>query len=203
AENLRVRLGWEHAAKAAVDVVGVPDANGRPAPGPDITKPLPAGYTPAAGAPRQPIVQWDTPIPPPEAYDMLAKLSTFKEATVYKVGDSYLGKEIWAMDLMPPIDASHWSQAKMTTLKPTVVYSERQHANEVSSTSHVLKLAELLVTDAQFRKKLDKVNVVIHPVTNPDGAQLAYDLYKITPDYSLHAGYLASLGADVTSGQND
>ena len=44
----------------------------------------------------------------------------FKEATVYRVGESYLGKDVWAMDLMPPIEATHWSQAKQTTMKPTV-----------------------------------------------------------------------------------
>jgi hypothetical protein len=106
------------------------------------------------------------------------------------------------MDLMSPIEASHFSHYKATTFKPTVIYSARQHANEVSSTSHVLKLAELLLTDPAERKKLDKVNVVIHPVTNPDGAQLAYDLYTRTPEFILHAGYLASLGMDVTSDED-
>ena len=38
---------------------------------------------------------------------------------------------------------------------------------------------------------------MIHPITNPDGAQLAYDLYKITPDYMLHAGYLGPLGVTL------
>ncbi len=175
------------------------DSNGTPAPFPDVRKLLPAGYRYAGG----PIVQWDTPIPPPEANELLAKMSTFKEATVYKVGESYLGQDIWAMDLMPPIEATHWSQAKATTMKPTVVYSARQHANEISSTSHVLKLAELLLTDPEFKEKLRKVNVVIHPVTNPDGAQLAYDLQKTTPHYMLHAGYLGALGVDVTAGQNE
>jgi hypothetical protein len=149
------------------------------------------------------LVQWDTPIPPPEAYEILAKMSAFKEATVYKVGQSYLGKDVWAMDLMPPIEASHWSQAKQTTMKPTIVYSARQHANEVSSTSHVLRMAELLLTDPAYREKLNKVNVVVHPITNADGAQLAYDLQKINPTYMLHAGYLGSLGVDVTNGQWD
>jgi hypothetical protein len=88
-------------------------------------------------------------------------------------------------------------------MKPTVVYSARQHANEVSSTSHVLKLAELLLTDPAYREKLNKVNVVIHPITNADGAQLAYDLQKINPTYMLHAGYLGSLGVDVTNAQWD
>jgi hypothetical protein len=82
-----------------------------------------------------------------------------------------------------------------------VLYSGRQHANEVSSTSHLLKLAEKLVTDPARRKVLDKVNVVIHPVTNPDGAQLADELWKVNPDFMLHAAYLGSLGVDVTAAQ--
>jgi hypothetical protein len=197
---VRLTIGWEHDSKPATETVATLEANGAPAPFPDIKKLLPANYRYAAGSP---IVQWDTPIPPPEAYEILAKMSTFKEASVYKVGQTYLGKDIWAMDLMPPITASHWSHAKLTTMKPTIVYSARQHANEVSSTSHVLKMAELLLTDPAYRDKLNKVNVVIHPITNADGAQLAYDLQKINPTYMLHAGYLGSLGVDVANGQWD
>jgi hypothetical protein len=188
---LRVAIAWEHESKPGTEVVATLEPNGTPAPFPDIKK-----YAPAD-------VQWDTPIPPPEAYGILAKMSAFKEATVYKVGQSYLGKDVWAMDLMPPIEASHWSQAKQTTMKPTIVYSARQHANEVSSTSHVLRMAELLLTDPAYREKLKKVNVVVHPITNADGAQLAYDLQKINPTHMLHAGYLGSLGVDVTNAQWD
>ena len=196
---IAITAGWtfdpDPSAERTVTLEG-----GTPAAFPDIRRYLTsAGYTYTDG----PIVQWDQPIPPPEAYELLAKMATFPEATAYKVGESYLGRDVWAMDLMPPIEASHWSQAKMTTLKPTVVYSARQHANEVSSTSHVLKLAELFLTDASYKEKLKKVNVVIHPITNADGAQLAYDLQKITPNHMLHAGYLGSLGVDVTSAQWD
>jgi hypothetical protein len=197
--SLRIVAAWEHESRPETETVVSLDPNGTPAPFPDIRKLLPAGYRYAGG----PIVQWDTPIPPPEAYELLAKMSTFKEATVYKVGESYLGQDIWAMDLMPPIESTHWSQAKATVTKPTIVYSARQHANEISSTSHVLKLAELLLTDPEFKEKLRKANVVIHPITNPDGAQLAYDLQKITPHYMLHAGYLGALGVDVTAGQGE
>jgi hypothetical protein len=194
---MRVTAAWEHDVNPKTETAATLAANGRPKPWPDIRSLLPAGYSYSGGE----LVQWNTPIPPPEAYEILAKMSSFPEATVYKVGESYLGKDVWAMDLMPPITASHRSQMKLTTVKPTVVYSARQHANEVSSTSHVLKLAERLLTDAEFKTKLQKVNVVIHPITNADGAQLAYDLYKITPNHMLHAGYLGSLGVDMTSGQ--
>jgi hypothetical protein len=195
--SIRILATWEHDAPPRSAKIATLQANGQPEAWPDIRTLLPSGYRYAG----EEIVQWKTPIPPPEAYQILAKMSSFPEARVYKAGESYLGKDVWAMDLMPPVTASHWSHAKQSVMKPTVVYSARQHANEVSSTSHVLKLAELLLTDSQHKTKLQKVNVVIHPITNADGAQLAYDLYKVTPDHMLHAGYLGSLGVDMTSGQ--
>ena len=56
------------------------------APFPDIKKPAAGQPSARAAEVGRPIVQWDTPIPPPEAYGILAKMSSFKEATVYKVG---------------------------------------------------------------------------------------------------------------------
>jgi hypothetical protein len=197
---MEVWAEWTHEQDPEARRVGTLAANGSPAPLPDWRSLLPDSWS--YGGER--IVQWETPIPPPEGDRMLAKMAAaFPEATMYRAGRSYLGKDIWAMDLMAPVDASHWSRVKATTFKPTVVYSARQHANEVSSTSHVLRHAELLLTDPAQRPKLDEVNVVIHPFTNPDGAQTAYDLYTITPDYILHAGYLGALGQDATSGGDD
>jgi hypothetical protein len=204
--TVRVTASSEHESKSGTDVVATLDPNGTPRALPDIRKATGTAQPSEVVRtlqPSDPLVQWDTPIPPPEAYEILAKMSSFKEATVYKVGESYLGKDIWAMDLMPPVAASHWSQAKQTTVKPTIVYSARQHANEVSSTSHVLRMAQLLLTDPVYRDKLNKVNVVVHPITNADGAQLAYDLQKDNPSHMLHAGYLGALGVDVTSAQWD
>lgn len=193
--DIRVTAHWEYHPTPETERSVTLRDNGTPSPFPDIERYLAATPEPVGGD----LVQWDTPLPPPEAYAILARMSKYAGASVYKVGESYLGKDVWAMDLTAPIEASHVSRYKETTLKPTIIYSARQHANEVSSTSHVLKLAETLLTDPEERKKLDRVNVVIHPITNPDGAQLAYDLYRRTPDFILHAGYLASLGMDVTS----
>jgi Zinc carboxypeptidase len=188
--EMAVTASWEFQPSAETQKTALLAAGGTPRPFPDVK---------AYPAPSGELVQWSTPIPPPEAYGILARMDEFPQATVYKAGESYLGKEVWAMDLMPPMEASHFSHYKATTWKPTIIYSARQHANEVSSTSHVLKLVEQLLTDPEERKKLDRVNVIVHPITNPDGAQLAYDLYKSTPEFILHAGYLASLGMDVTS----
>ena len=193
---IKIAAGWEFEAKPGTERAAALAANGTPAPFPDIQKLLPAGYKYNG----ERIVQWETPVPPPEGHQMVAKMvSAFKEATAYKISESYLGKDIWVMEVHPAVEASHVSMAKMTTLKPTIVYSARQDANEVSSTSHTLRLAEMLLTDPEYKAKLKKVNAVFHPFTNPDGAQLAYDLYKVNADYMLHPGYLGPLGVSLVS----
>lgn len=198
--SLEVWAEWNHQEDRDARRTGRLAANGRPGPAPDPGTLVPEGWSYIG----ERLVQWDTPIPPDEGHEILGKMAAaFPEATAYRAGESYLERDIWALDLMSPIEASHWSHAKATTFKPTVIYSAREHANEVSSTSHVLRHAELILTDPETRAKLDRVNVVVHPFTNPDGAQLAYDLYRITPDYLLHAGYLGSLGQGATSGSGD
>ena len=134
---------------------------------------------------------------------VLARLSTYPGVTAYWMGRSYLGQNLWAADVMLPSPAVLHSRAKESTLKAVVVYSGRQHANEVSSTSHILKLGEQLVADPETRAMLKQVNVVLHPITNTDGAQLSMDLAGITPDNILHPGYHGALAADVANGQGE
>jgi len=150
-----------------------------------------------------PIVQWNDAISPAENTAILARLATYPGVNVYWMGRTYLGENIWAADIMLPSPALLRSWPKETTTKAVIVYSGRQHANEVSSTSHIDKLAEQLVTEPDKRALLKKVNVVIHPIDNPDGAQLSVDLAKITPDNLLHPGYHGSLAADVSAGQTE
>jgi hypothetical protein len=148
----------------------------------------------------EPLVQWQTPIPPPENDSILARLATFPGVDVYYMTQSFLGRNIFAADFLPPFEATHVSQARLNALRPTLFLSGRQHANEVSSTSHLLRLGEMLATDSTHREMLKKVNVVLHPIANPDGAQLAYDMQLLTPDHMLHAGYLGALGVDMIAG---
>jgi hypothetical protein len=146
-------------------------------------------------------VQWDEPISPDENASILAKLSEAPGVNTYWMGRSYLGQNLWAADVMLPSPAELRSWAKETTLKASILYSGRQHANEVSSTSHIDKLGEQLVTDEATRALLRQVNVVLHPITNSDGADLSVQLAEITPDNMLHPGYHGALAADVSAGQ--
>ncbi len=170
-----------------------------PAPMPATPRPQITDYTPApmpASASGH-IVHWNQSISPKQSAEILARLAKFPGVTVYWMGRTYLGTNIWAADILEPSPAKLRSAAKLETLKAVAMYSGRQHANEVSSTSHILRLAEELVRDPQMRADLKKVNVVIHPIDNPDGANLSIDLMHITPNYFLHPGYHGSLTADV------
>jgi hypothetical protein len=171
-------------------------------PKPATRRPQITDYTPAPvpSSPSGHIVSWQEPISPRQSAEILARLSQFPGVTVYWMGRTYLGTNIWAADIMEPSPAELRSWAKEETLKAVIVYSGRQHANEVSSTSHILRLAEELVRDPETRAMLKKVNVVIHPIDNPDGANLSIDLMHIDPEFLVHPGYHGALTADVQSG---
>jgi zinc carboxypeptidase len=142
----------------------------------------------------------EAPITPDVANATLAEMARFDEVTAYRVGESYLGRDIWAIDLMEPVAAGYLSRLKLTTAKPTIVFSARQHANEVSSTHFVLDLAQRLLTDPDRRRLLRRVNVVVQPMQNPDGAALVEELRALSPNLLLHAGYFGALGGDVGYG---
>ncbi len=157
----------------------------------------------AAAKPSGRLVTWDHVISPDESEALVGKLSAYPEIQSYVAGRSYRGRQISAMEITLPARGELVSPVKLSALKPTILITGRQHANEVSSTSHILRMAELLATDQQYRQILKKVNVLLHPVENPDGAQMAYELQKLTPTHMLHAGRYSSLGMDVQSQVNE
>jgi hypothetical protein len=156
---------------------------------------------PPAAQPKAPMVQWETPIGPKECAQLVSQLARFPEVRPFCAGVTFLGQPVWAMDLLSPLDGKYFSQAKACLSKPCLFLTGRQHANEVSSTSHILRFVELLATSAEHRALLQRVNFIIQPITNPDGADLVDELYPQMPGFMLHACYLGALGADMTEDQ--
>lgn len=161
----------------------------------------PPRLEPGAAHGSSPLVSFDEAIGPADCEAILKVLAGFPEVRVFHAGQSYLGQPVWAMDVTAPVHGKYVSQARAITAKPVLMITGRQHANEVSSTSHILKLAELLASDPAYRPLLNRVNFVLHPIANPDGAALVDELRRTTPGFMLHAGYLGSLGVDVTHQQ--
>jgi murein tripeptide amidase MpaA len=102
-------------------------------------------------------------ISPAESEAIVKQLAAFPEVKAYRAGQSYRGRDVSAAEITLPTPSELVSIAKLTAYKPTIFITGRQHANEVSSTSHVLRLGELLVTDPQYKAMLRKVNVILHP----------------------------------------
>ena len=168
----------------------------------DAQAPVTAAEPPAPH-PGGRLVTWDHVISPDESERLAHTLGTLPNVTTYVAGESYQGRPVSVMEIRLPMDASLVSQAKLSTWKPVLSIVGRQHANEVSSTSHILRLAELLATDPEYERYLHDMNIVIQPVVNPDGAALAYELQQLTPYHCLHAGRYSALGPDVPGQADD
>lgn len=205
----RDALSFAHVDRVAVDVGlkdvrtraviastgAFPPSNVRTAPPSVVGAAAPNG----GGAHPLPLVTWDHIISPAESEALVGQLAAYPEVKAYKAGRSYRGRDISVLEMTSPTTSELVSLAKLSAYKPTIFITGRQHANEVSSTSHILRLAELLVTDPAYRDILKQVNVILHPIENPDGAQMAYDLQQLTPTHMLHAGRYSALGMDVQS----
>ncbi len=160
----------------------------------------PAKIIPILSTPEQStaesFVPTDKIISPEMCLDIVSHLSRHKTIKAYLAGKSYEERKIPVLEVYTPLE-KYVSHPRLITFKPTLYLSGRQHANEVSATNYILKFAELLATNPDYQDYLKKINFALHPLENPDGAALAYELQKITPHHSLHAGRYTSLGIDV------
>jgi hypothetical protein len=141
-------------------------------------------------------VRTDEIISPETCLEIVRGLSRYPVVKAYIGGISYENRDVPVMELFTP-QGKYVSVPRLVTLKPTLFISGRQHANEVSSTNYILKFAELLATDEHYQDYVKKMNFVLEPMENPDGAALAFGLQKLTPFHSLHAGRYSSLGLDI------
>lgn len=158
------------------------------------TAPIPQAFL--KKNPEGPIVPSNEIISPEMCLDIVHQLSSSKTIQAYVAGKSYENRPIPVLEASLP-QGKYVCRSRLITFKPTLYLSGRQHANEISSTNYILKLAEYLAKEERYQKYLKKMNIVLHPMENPDGAELAFNLQKITPLHSLHAGRYSALGIDV------
>lgn len=149
----------------------------------------------SAGAP---LVETDRILSPEMVEDVVGRLAALPGLNAYVAGRSYENRRVPVIEASLPAGPAV-SIPRLISMKPTLYLTGRQHANEVSSTNYILKLAELLATDPETREYVKKINFVLHPMENPDGAALAYELQTLTPFHSLHAGRYSSLGLEINT----
>jgi len=107
--------------------------------------------------------------------------------------ESVLGQPLVALETGHPAtpDVSRARRARWT---PTVLISARQHANEPTSTQAVLALLESELERPHLTRAL---NLVVHPLENPDGARLHAALCSLAPNHMHHAARYTAYGADL------
>lgn len=130
----------------------------------------------------------------------LARLAAAPEARYTPAVEwSYGGRALPLLELTAPITTSLWSPRKLSLLKPTLLIIARHHANEVASTTAALLLAERLVDLPEWRWLLSRVNLVVLPLANPDGAALHDLLQREHPTWKHHPARYNATGFEFAA----
>lgn len=112
--------------------------------------------------------------------------------TMRPLRESLHGAPLVALEFTSP--APFASRARLAAWKPTVLVSARQHANEPTSTNAMFRWIE---RERARGELLKRVNLIFHPVENPDGARLHHALCQIAARHMHHAARYTSVGADL------
>ena len=114
---------------------------------------------------------------------------------MFRTAVSYAGREVYAIWLKPEYKG-YLSMTKRLTRCPSEVINARHHANEVSSTNASLILLKKLLTEDIYRDLPEKLNLVLVPMENVDGAAIHYELQKEHPNWKLHVARFNSIGKE-------
>jgi hypothetical protein len=107
--------------------------------------------------------------------------------------ETALGQPLGVLEVGPP-GAPDASRVRRAAWRRSVLLSARQHANEATSTQAAFRwIARLLADDELLRR----VNLVVHPLENPDGARLHAALRSLAPHHMHHAARSTAFGGDL------
>ena len=112
--------------------------------------------------------------------EIIEKLKKVPGLCVYKTAVSYKGRDIYAVEIRPDLEG-YISRTKRITAHPSQIIDSRHHANEVSSTNSAFMLIRIILTDERFKDLGNRMNLVILPMENVDGAAIHYELQKDNP----------------------
>ena len=114
---------------------------------------------------------------------------------VFRTARSYTGRELYAIWLKPEREG-YLSMTKRLTKCPSEIINARHHANEVSSTNASFILLKKLLTDETYRDLPEKLNLILVPMENVDGAAIHYELQKEHPYWKFHVARFNALGKE-------
>ncbi|HLR20986.1 MAG TPA: M14 family metallopeptidase [Tissierellaceae bacterium] len=130
-----------------------------------------------------------------EYLEIINQLKHVPGIEVYEIARSYLGRKIYAIEILPR-EKGYISKTKRITNLPSEIINSRHHANEVSGTNATLMLLKKLLTDDKYKALPDKLNLVLLPMENVDGSDIHYELQKDNPNWKLHVARFNAVGKE-------
>lgn len=127
--------------------------------------------------------------------EIIEQLKEVPGIEVFRTAVSYAGREAYAIWLKPEYKG-YLSMTKYLTNHPSEYINARHHANEVSSTNAAFLLLKKLLTEDTYKGLADKMNLVIVPMENVDGAAIHYELQKEHPYWTFHVARFNSIGKE-------
>ncbi len=140
--------------------------------------PLPTLLTPSDAATTTPTAPpMDENLHGAAVRQWAADLAAAPEVTGWVEDHSWAGRPLVALAVRQAVARGVLrSPQKEALLRPTFLVIARHHANEISSTNAAFQLAWLLAHDPKWQPLLERVNVLLLPEENPDGAALHAEL---------------------------
>ncbi len=152
--------------------------------------------TPFVAAPGRRDALPGTPLDVAGLRPLLARHAAVPNIGVRRVGRSFEGREIAAIEIVAAGGGAIWSRHKASLHKPTMLIIARHHANEPASTHAALRFAARCADDLAYRALLERTNVVIMPLENVDGAALHAAMWHEHPTWKLHAARYNAVGRE-------
>ena len=127
--------------------------------------------------------------------EIIEELKEVPGIEVFRIAVSYTGRELYAVWLKPEYEG-YLSLTKRLARVPSEVINARHHANEVASTNASFMLLKKLLTEDVYKELPDKLNLILIPMENVDGAAIHYELQKEHPTWKFHVARFNSLGKE-------
>lgn len=127
--------------------------------------------------------------------EILDELKCVDGLEIFETARSYQGRKVCGIWLKPAYEG-YLSMTKRLTLCPSEIINARHHANEVSSTNAAFILLKRLLTDGGYKDLTRKLNLVLVPMENTDGAAIHYELQKEHPHWKFHVARFNAVGKE-------
>lgn len=129
---------------------------------------------------------------------IIEQLKRVPGIAVHTLAKSVQGRSIHAIELLPT-HGEFQSRTKRVRLNPGKLVVARHHANEISATNACFLYLRDLLKKPEFLGIANRLNLILLPMENPDGAAVHAMLQSEHPRWKLHTARFNALGREFAA----